>query len=86
MQEFIVSVDNVGSIVISNKNTTIGYATFDATNSELTYIFVNTMFRRCGYGSILVLIAEKVVGRKLKPAAPISPSGEKFFKGKIKKT
>ena len=83
MNKFIVNVDDAGSVVISNSNTTIGYATFDVTQGILNYIFVNTLFRRCGYGSILVLISEKVAGRKLKPKAPISPSGKKFFNRKM---
>ena len=33
------------TVVIKNRNTTIGYATFDAAACELSYIFVSPAFR-----------------------------------------
>ena len=74
-----ISVSNDETIIVSNDNTTIGYATIDVLKSELTYLFVNPLFRRQGYGSLLLNHAERVTGLSLKPAEPISPLGRKFF-------
>ena len=79
MDNITVQVDGDDTVIIKNDNTTIGYATIDADAGYLTYIFVNPAFRRRGYGCILLDTAQKVAGRKLQPAAPISPLGEKFF-------
>lgn len=82
MDKMTVQVDGDDTVIIRNDNTTIGYATIDAHAGYLTYIFVNPAFRRRGYGSILLDVAQKAAGRKLLPAAPVSPLGEKFF-GKV---
>ena len=82
MDNITVQVDGDDTVIIKNDNTTIGYATIDADAGYLTYIFVNPAFRRRGYGSILLDVAQKAAGRKLLPAAPVSPLGEKFF-GKV---
>mgnify|MGYP001227093531 FL=1 len=82
MDNITVQVDGDNTVIIKNDNTTIGYATIDADAGCLTYIFVNPAFRRRGYGSILLDVAQKAAGRKLLPAAPVSPLGEKFF-GKV---
>ena len=74
-----ISVNNDETIIVSNDNTTIGYATIDVLKSELTYLFVNPLFRRQGYGNLLLNHAERVTGLSLKPAEPISPLGRKFF-------
>lgn len=79
MNDVTVQVDRDNTVIIKNDNTTIGYATIDADAGCLAYIFVNPAFRRRGYGSILLDTAQKAAGRKLQPAAPISPLGEKFF-------
>lgn len=79
MNDVTVQVDGDNTVIIKNDNTTIGYATIDADAGCLAYIFVNPAFRRRGYGSILLDTAQKAAGRKLQPAAPISPLGEKFF-------
>jgi GNAT superfamily N-acetyltransferase len=76
---------NNDTIIIKNKNTTIGYARFDIDEMILEYLFVNPGFRRRGIGSELLIAAEKVAGNSLQPAKPISPLGEKFFKSKILK-
>jgi GNAT superfamily N-acetyltransferase len=47
--------------------------------NELTYLFVNPLFRRQGYGTLLLTQAEKAAGSLLKLAEPISPLGRKFF-------
>lgn len=67
------------TVVISNRNTTIGYATFDAAAGVLTYIFVSPGFRNNGFGSMLVDTAQQAAGKLLRPAEPISPLGRKFF-------
>ena len=74
-----ISVNDDQTIIVSNDNTTIGYATIDVLKSELTYLFVNPLFRRQGYGTLLLNEAEKTTGLSLKPAEPISPLGRKFF-------
>ena len=68
------------TIIIANDNTTIGYATMDASVGELTYIFIHPAFRRRGLGAMLLTAAEKAAGQSLKPAEPISPLGHLFFK------
>jgi len=72
-----LSDDN--TIVISNENTTIGYATFDPDRGELTYIFVHPAFRTRGFGTTLVDAARQAAGRPLKPSEPVSPLGRIFF-------
>ena len=79
MSNVTLHIDGNETVIIANKNTTIGYATFDASNGELTYIFVSSQFRRCGYGTMLLATVNKVAGYKLKPAGPISALGQKFF-------
>lgn len=74
-----INTDNNGTIIVSNDNTTVGYATVDVAKNELTYLFVNPLFRRQGYGTLLLTQAEKAAGSLLKPAEPISPLGRKFF-------
>jgi GNAT superfamily N-acetyltransferase len=74
---------NNDTVIISNKNTTIGFARFNADKKVLEYLFVNSSFRRRGIGSKLLSVAEKVAGNSLQPAEPISPLGEKFFKSKL---
>jgi GNAT superfamily N-acetyltransferase len=70
---------NNDTVIISNKNTTIGYANFNIDEMTLNYLFVNPMFRRQGVGSRLIAIAEKAAGNILVPSEPISPLGKKFF-------
>ena len=74
-----ISINDDQTIIVSNDNTTIGYATIDVLKSELTYLFVNPLFRRQGYGTLLLNQAEKAAGFSLRPAEPISPLGRKFF-------
>ena len=74
-----INVNDDQTIIVSNDNTTIGYATIDVLKSELTYLFVNPLFRRPRYGTLLLSQAEKATGLSLKPAEPISPLGRKFF-------
>ena len=74
-----VEVENGDTVIVKNENTTIGYATFDSTKRELTYLFVNPAFRRQGYGKLLKEKAEQTSGCSLSPSDPISPLGHKFF-------
>ena len=76
---------NNDTIIIKNKNTTLGYARFNTEKNVLEYLFVNRSFRRRGIGSKLLSMAQKVSGNILHPAKPISPLGEKFFKSKTTK-
>jgi GNAT superfamily N-acetyltransferase len=67
------------TVVISNENTTIGYATFDPDRGEVTYIFVHPGFRTRGFGTMLVDAARQAAGQPLKPSEPVSPLGRMFF-------
>ena len=78
-QTYDVRIDGGDTIIIANDNTTIGYATLDATMGEITYIFVHPHFRRQGFGYLLVKIATEHAGTPLTPAPPISPLGSKLF-------
>jgi len=80
VKDILLRVEGNDTIVIANKNTTIGYATFNTVSYELTYIFVSPLFRRQGYGYLLIKTAEKVAKKKLRPLPPISPLGEFLFK------
>ena len=73
---------NSDTVIIRNKNTTIGYARFNADEMILEYLFVNPLFRRRGIGSKLLFAAENEAGGYLKPAEPISPIGKFFFRSK----
>lgn len=68
------------SVVIKNRNTTVGYVLFSKAENTINYIFVNPRFRRQGFGWLLVDLAQRECGAKLAPAEPISPLGRKFFK------
>ena len=73
---------NGDTIIIRNKNTTIGYARFNTEEMVLEYLFVNPMYRRRGIGSKLLVAAQKAAGDNLQPSDPISPMGKKFFESK----
>jgi GNAT superfamily N-acetyltransferase len=76
---------NNDTVIMNNRNTTIGYAKFDIETKKLNYLFVSPRFRRRGIGSKLVVAAEKLFGGTLQPAEPISPLGKKFFKARRSK-
>ncbi len=67
------------SIVLKNKNTTIGYLLFNKRDHVIDYIFVHPGFLRQGFGGLLVSLAQRACGTKLNPAPPVSPLGRKFF-------
>jgi N-acetylglutamate synthase-like GNAT family acetyltransferase len=80
-----IKIEHQDTVIITNDNTTIGYATLDMNVGELTYIFVHPAFRRRGMGTLLMLAAEKAYGQSLMPSGPISPLGRLFFKKQISK-
>ena len=82
MDTLKLKILNNDTVIIYNKNTTIGYACFNIDEETLEYIYVNPSFRRRGIGSELLSAAEKLVKNTLKPAEPISPLGDKFFSSK----
>ena len=82
MDTLELKIINNDTVIIYNKNTTIGYACFNIDEEILEYIYVNPSFRRRGIGSELLSAAEKLVKNTLKPAEPISPLGDKFFSSK----
>jgi GNAT superfamily N-acetyltransferase len=86
MDNFESIVLNNDTIIIKNKNTTIGYARFDVEQMVLEYLFVNPMFRRRGIGTKLLATAEMVAECTLIPSEPISPTGKKFFKSNINRS
>ncbi len=79
MDNIVLHIESDNTVIIANKNTTIGYATVDADAGFLSYIFVHPNFRRKGYGKMLFEAAETAADAKLRPASPISPLGRKFF-------
>ena len=82
MEHFEPVTLNGDTIIIKNKNTTIGYARFNTEEMVLEYLLVNQMSRRSRLGSKLLIAAQKAAGSILQPSDPISPMGRKFFKSK----
>lgn len=68
-----------GIVLIKNQNTTIGYSRF-SDSGDVEYIYVNPMYRRQGYGAMLLSEIKKVTGQIGKLHEPISPMGAQFFK------
>jgi GNAT superfamily N-acetyltransferase len=67
-----------GIVVIKNQNTTIGYSRF--TNAgDVEYIYVNPMYRRQGYGALLLDQVRHIAGQIGTIHAPVSPLGTAFF-------
>jgi len=67
------------AVVISNANTTVGYARLSKADRTVDYVFVHPSFRRRGFGRLLVAQCEQECGCRLCPAPPISPLGRKLF-------
>lgn len=67
-----------GIVLIKNQNTTIGYSRFTETG-DVEYIYVNPMYRRQGYGVLLLHEIHRTTGRIGAIHAPISPLGNAFF-------
>jgi GNAT superfamily N-acetyltransferase len=67
-----------GIVLIKNQNTTIGYSRFtDA--GDVEYIYVNPMYRRQGYGALLLDQVRRITGQIGAIHAPVSPLGTAFF-------
>jgi GNAT superfamily N-acetyltransferase len=67
-----------GIVVIKNQNTTIGYSRFtDA--GDVEYIYVNPMYRRQGYGALLLDQVRRIAGQIGAVHTPVSPLGTAFF-------
>jgi GNAT superfamily N-acetyltransferase len=67
-----------GIVVIKNQNTTIGYSRFtDA--GDVEYIYVNPMYRRQGYGALLLDQVRRIAGQIGTIHTPVSPLGTAFF-------
>jgi len=67
-----------GIVVIKNQNTTIGYSRFtDA--GDVEYIYVNPMYRRQGYGALLLDQVRRITGQIGAIHPPVSPLGTAFF-------
>jgi len=69
-----------GTVLIKNQNTTIGYSRFNE-KGEVEYIYVNPLYRRQGYGTLLIEEIKKITGPIGRVHAPISPLGAQFFSG-----
>ena len=69
-----------GVVLIKNQNTTIGYCRFNEAG-EVEYIYVNPLYRRQGFGRLLIREINQLKGPVSKVHDPISPLGEQFFKG-----
>ncbi len=67
-----------GILVIKNQNTTIGYSRFTSAG-DVEYIYVNPMYRRQGYGALLLDQVRRVAGQIGTIHAPVSPLGTAFF-------
>ncbi len=69
-----------GTVLIKNQNTTIGYSRFNQMG-EVEYIYVNPLYRRRGFGKLLIEEIKKITGPIGKVHEPISPLGAQFFGG-----
>ncbi len=69
-----------GVVLIKNQNTTIGYSRFNDLG-EVEYIYVNPLYRRQGFGTLLINEIKKIKGPIAKVHDPISPLGAQFFQG-----
>ena len=67
-----------GIVLIKNQNTTIGYSRFTEAG-DIEYIYVNPMYRRQGYGALLLDEIRHITGQIGAVHAPVSPLGTAFF-------
>jgi GNAT superfamily N-acetyltransferase len=67
-----------GIVLIKNQNTTIGYSRFSDAG-DIEYIYVNPMYRRQGYGALLLNEIRRITGQIGAVHAPVSPLGTAFF-------
>lgn len=69
-----------GVVLIKNQNTTIGYSRYND-SGDIEYIYVNPLYRRQGFGTLLINEVKRLKGPIGKVHDPISPLGAQFFKG-----
>ena len=69
-----------GIVLIKNQNTTIGYSRFTGAG-DVEYIYVNPMYRRQGYGTLLLDEIRRITGQIGAVYTPVSPLGTAFFRG-----
>ncbi len=50
-----------GVVLIKNQNTTIGYSRFNE-SGEVEYIYVNPLYRRKGFGTLLINEIKRLEG------------------------
>jgi GNAT superfamily N-acetyltransferase len=67
-----------GIVIIKNQNTTIGYSRFTDVG-DVEYIYVNPMYRRQGYGALLLDQVRRIAGQIGAVHTPVSPLGTAFF-------
>ena len=67
-----------GIVIIKNQNTTIGYSRFTDTG-DVEYIYVNPIYRRQGYGVLLLYEIRRITGQIGAVHSPVSPLGTLFF-------
>jgi GNAT superfamily N-acetyltransferase len=67
-----------GIVLIKNQNTTIGYSRFTS-DGDVEYIYVNPMYRRQGYGALLLDQVRRMAGQIGAVHTPVSPLGTAFF-------
>jgi GNAT superfamily N-acetyltransferase len=68
-----------GIVLIKNQNTTIGYSRFTSAG-DVEYIYVNPMYRRQGYGALLLDQVRRIAGQIGTIHTPVSPLGTAFFR------
>ena len=65
-------------MLIKNQNTTIGYSRFTSAG-DVEYIYVNPMYRRQDYGTLLLDEIRRNTGQIGAVHTPVSPLGKAFF-------
>ena len=75
--DYQIEIGN-GIVLIKNQNTTIGYSRFTS-KGDVEYIYVNPMYRRQGYGTLLLDEIRRIAGQIGAIHTPVSPLGTAFF-------
>ena len=75
--DYQIEIGN-GIVLIKNQNTTIGYSRFTS-KGDVEYIYVNPMYRRQGYGTLLLDEIRRIAGQIGAIHRPVSPLGTAFF-------
>jgi len=71
-----------GVVLFKNINTTLGFVRFKSTGA-VEYIFVQPMYRKQGLATKLLVKVKEISGHDPVPEPPISPLGQRLFKGTI---